>query len=291
MAFTSGHGDALRRAGTTIGIAALAASFVVGSDLFGSRESLFGSAAPPPQAAAFSRIATDAPGRSAEKTVLRSSPWWQKVGSLRGTGPGSATPAVGDSAIQWRMNWRCTSGRFRVTAPGVDKPLIDAICPGRRVTEVVSVPTGPLRIDTPGAWEMQVEQQVDVPLDEPPLAAMRAPGARRLATGSFYRIDQVGRGRVTIQRLPNGRYALRLQDFYVTPNIDLEIRLSPLRAPRTTGQYKKAPAVWVGELDVTTGNLNFVLPKGIDPRRYRSVVLWCENLYSAYAAATLKPMA
>ena len=290
MAFTSGYSSALRRAAATIGLLALVASFVVGSDLFGSRASLFGAAAPPPRAAAFSRIVTSTPAANTQKTVLRSHPWWQKVGSFRGTGAGAAAPTIGRNAIQWRMTWRCTSGRFRVTAPGAAKPLIDAGCPGRRATEVVSKPSGPLRIETAGAWEMNVEQQVDVPLNEPPLAAMRAPGARRVATGSFYRIDQVGKGAITIYRLPNGRHALRLDDFYVTPNVDLEIRLSPLRKPRTTREYRSAPARLVRELDVTTGSMNFMLPEGTDPSRYRSVVMWCENLFSAYAGATLRAL-
>lgn len=290
MAFTKEHSSALRRAGTTIGILALVASLVVGSDLFGSRQALFGSAAPPPRASAFSRIVTSSPAGDAQKTVLRSQPWWQEVGSFRGTAGSTAAARIDEDAIQWRMRWRCTSGRFRVSVAGTAKPLIDAACPRRGVTEVGSKPAGPLRVAAAGAWEIEVEQQVDVPLEEEPLAAMQASGARRLSTGSFYRVDQIGKGRVTIYRLPGGRHALRLDDFYVTPNIDLEIRLSPLRAPRTTRQYKSAPAAFVKRLDVTTGSMNFMIPKGIDPSRYRSVVMWCENLFSAYAAASLKPV-
>jgi len=289
MAFTSGHAGALRRTGTAIGMLALGASFIVGSDLFGSRESLFGAAAPAPRASAFSRVATGSPADSARKTVLRSSPWWQKVGTYRGTGTGAAAPKIEAKAIQWRMRWRCTSGRFRVAAAGVAQPLIDVGCPRRSVTEEVAKPALPLRIAAGGPWEIQVEQQVDVPLDEPPLAAMSARGARKLSNGSFYRIDQIGRGRVTMYRLPDGRHALRLQDFYVTPNIDLEIQLSSRRTPRTTREYTRAPATFVSRLDVTAGSMNFVLPEGVDPSRYRSVVVWCENVFSAYAAATLQP--
>ena len=121
-----------------------------------------------------------------------------------------------------------------------------------------------------------------------PLPAMTAAGTRTLARGRFYGIDQVGRGRVTIYRLANGRHALRLDNFYVTPNIDLDIRLSPLREPRTTRQYRSAPSVRVQWLDVTTGSMNFLVPRNVDPRRYRSVVIWCQNIISAYAAATLR---
>ena len=73
----------------------------------------------------------------------------------------------------------------------------------------------------------------------------------------------------------------------MTANIDLEIRLHPLRKPRTTRDYLSAPAKLAAPLDVTTGSMNFVLPAGVDPRRYRSVVIWCPIITSAYAAATL----
>lgn len=47
---------ALRRAGAAMGLLALVASAIAGSDLFGLRESLFGSATPAPRAPAFSRV-------------------------------------------------------------------------------------------------------------------------------------------------------------------------------------------------------------------------------------------
>jgi hypothetical protein len=33
--------------------------------------------------------------------------------------------------------------------------------------------------------------------------------------------------------------------------------------------------------------MNFLVPAGVDPSRYRSVVIWCPLITSAYAAATL----
>ena len=158
-----------------------------------------------------------------------------------------------------------------------------------RSTRTLTAKAGPnLRIEAGGDFTARVEQQVDVPLIEPPLPAMSAPGTRRVARGSFYRIDQVGRGTVTVYRLADGRYALRLADFYVTANIDLEIRLHPLRRPRTSRDYTSAPARLAAPLYTTVGSMNFVLPRGVDPTRYRSVVIWCPTIVSAYAAATLE---
>ncbi len=278
----------LRQAATAVGFAALLASFVLGTNLLGARDALFGDPTPPPRASAFSRVAVSAPA-SSQKSVLRSQPWWQRVAGFNGTGSREIPANIGAGAIQWRMRWSCTSGHLTVRAPGGSAPLIDAGCPARSTTEVVARPDGPLAVTAAGRWQMVIERQVDVPLVEPPLPAMSAPGARRVSSGAFYRIDQVGKGRVTIYRLAGGRHALRLEDFYVTPNVDLEIRLSPLRRPRTTRQYHRTRSVLVHPLDVTTGAMNFMLPAGVDPARYRSIVLWCENLFSAYAGASLRP--
>lgn len=275
-----------RRALSAVGLLVLAASFVVGADLFGVRGELFGKATPPPRESAFSRV--DSAPATATKSVLRSQPWWQRVGRYRGVGPSAANLfRIGDGAIQWRATWSCQSGRFIVREAGQERPLIDEPCAGRGTKELTNRPRGGLQVVADGRWTVLVEQQVDVPLVEPPLAAMTAAASQTVATGSFYRIDQVGRGRLTIYRLANGRYALRLSDFYVTANIDLEIRFHPLRKPRTTGQYLSAPSKFVAPLDVTTGSMNFLVPAGVDPRRYRSVVIWCPLITSAYAAATL----
>jgi hypothetical protein len=80
-----------------------------------------------------------------------------------------------------------------------------------------------------------------------------------------------------------------LADFFVTANTDLEVQLSPLEAPRSTDQVKASNPVSVAALDITAGSLNFVLPPTVDPTRYKSVVIWCERLFSAYAAASLRP--
>jgi len=274
------------RLAPALGFLALAASFVVGADVLGSREALFGSATPPPRAEAFRPVDRSATG--APKSVLRSQPWWQQVGRYRGARSGAAAPLrIGADAIEWRATWSCQGGRFVVRSPGWSRPLIDAPCGRSRDALLAERPSGAVQVEADGPWTLRVEQQVDVPLVEPPLAAMTAAGASTIATGDFYRVDQVGRGRVTVYRLANGRNALRLRNFYVTPNVDLEIRLSPVRTPRSTREYRSAPSRLAAPLDVTMGSMNFVMPAGVDLRRYNSVVIWCPLITSAYAAATL----
>ena len=233
----------MRRVGPGLGLVVLVASLVVAADLFGTRQALFGSATPEPREAAFSRV-DSSPAAQTEQTVLLSNPWWQTVGRFRGAGT-QRTPAldISEDAIQWRLRWRCERGRFVVRASAGAEPLINSTCTGEMVaSELAGKVAGPLQIEADGPWSMQVEQQVDGPLVEPPLPAMTAPDAREVASGEFYRMEEVGQGQVTIYRLPDDRYALRLSDFYVTPNVDLEMRLSTLRRPETTREYLSAPA-------------------------------------------------
>lgn len=294
---TPPHASGPKLALTGFGLFVLLASAVFGFDPYGVRERVLGSATAPPRAPAVSRAAGAGPpptlGTSlpADRTVLRSQPWWQGVTTLSGTGPVTAAPfEIDRRAIQWRARWTCATGRLLVQVDVGARPVVDQPCPGSGAG--YGTRTGAVRVQVTagGPWELQIDQQVDLPLNEPPLPAMAAPGASAVATGDFYRIDQFGDGKVAVYRLADGSYALRLEDFYVTPNTDLEVQLSPLAAPRTTEQVAGARSASVATLDVTAGSMNFTVPPGIDPARYQSVVIWCERLFSAYAAATLRPV-
>lgn len=275
----------------------LLASAVFGADPYGVREHVLGSATGPERQAARSRDAGDATGTTIgtvpgdqPPTVLRSEPWWQGVATLKGTGAAAAQPFTIDAgAIQWRVKWTCSTGRLTVRAPTVSKPIVDAACPGNETA--YGSRSGPvnLEVTADGAWTLQVDQQIDVPLAEAPLPAMTAPGTVKVATGGFYRVDQFSNGTVTVYRLADGTYALRLEDFYVTPNTDLEIRFDTLAAPHSTQQVSSSETVSVAPLDVTAGSMNFTIPPSVNPSHYQSVVIWCERLFSAYAAATLAP--
>jgi len=275
-----------------VGILALLASAVVGSDLFGLRGRIFGSARPDPRPAAVSRRA-DAPTATTvqpQKTVLRSQPWWQSVTTLTGVGPMTA-PAfdIAGDAVQWRVKWTCQAGHVSVVVPGRSRPVVDANCPGAGTGYATATGSVSLAVAAEGAWELQVDQQVDVPLNEPPLPAMTAPGAVRVSSGTFYRIDQTGTGTVTLYHLADGTYALRLDDFFVTANSELEVKLSALEEPKTSRQFADAPSALVSPLEVTVGSLNFALPADVDPTQYKSVVIWCRLINSAYSGATLRP--
>lgn len=285
-----------RRLASGVALAALASSALVGGNALGTRDRLFGVDVRQPRTPAASRVAggTTVTTAPASTTLVRSYPWWQGVTTLEGEGTAQVPGIdVRDDAIQWRVRATCATGRVVVVDPSGRRPVLDAPCRGAPSDYGISSRTGPrtLRVVAEGAWRLEVEQQLDVPLDEPPLPEMVAPSATVVATGDFYRMDQHGEGTITLYRLADGRHALRLDDFFVTANIDLEIRLHPLEAPRTTADYLAAPAPLAAPLPITAGSLNFVLPADLDPGAYRSVVIWCPIIASAYAGATLRPVA
>lgn len=277
---------------------ALLTSALFGANVGGVRERLLGSETPTarpaaaargPEATAGSAPATPQTEPPAKETVLRSQPWWQGVAKLEGTGSTTAAVTVDGGAIQWRVKPTCQAGRLVVRAPGQSRAVVDAACPDGPTGYGSRTGAMSLDVTADGPWQLQVEQQVDVPLSEPPLPAMAAPGTVVAAAGSLYRVDQVGTGKVTLYRLADRSYALRLDDFFVTANVDLELQLSTLDAPRTTEEVSNARSPSIAALDVTAGSLNFTLPPTLDPTRYRSLVIWCERTRNAYAAATLTP--
>lgn len=277
-----------------LGVSALVFSAAVGGNQFGLRDRLAGSGAREPKEPAASRVAdrpTPASSAPRAETLVRSQPWWQAVTILDGgKGTTKSRVVIDEAAMQWRVRGMCESGRLVVTVPGRPKPVLEAPCTGAESPFGYATKAGTIevKVASDGPWTLQVDQQVDVPLEEEPLPSMSAPGTSVVAMGDFYRMDQTGKGSITVYRLADGSHALRLDDFYVSPNVDLEITFSPLEAPRTTAEFMATPWVKAAPLDITAGSLNFVVPPDVDPMQYKSVVIWCPLIDSAYAAATLK---
>ena len=278
-----------RRVLPWVGVAALLASAVVGSNVFGARDLLFEPAAPKPAPPAAGRVAGGPVDATvAAPTALRSQPWWQEITTLEGTGTLTAPAFTVDAgALQWRARWTCQTGRLQVRVPGRSRPIVDGACSAGAVGYSTRSGAVSLQVTADGPWRLELAQQVDAALVEPPLPAMSAPGASTIGSGSFYNIDKTGVGRVTLYRQADGRYALRLDDFFVSPTADLELRFSPLEAPRSSKEFIDAQSELIVPMDVTAGSLNYLVPANVDPTRYRSVVVWCGPINSAYAAAPL----
>jgi len=279
-----------RRPLAWLGVLALALTAVVGSNMFAIRDHLLGTATPnaaPPVAGRAAGGATK-DTVTAAPTSLRSEPWWQDVTVVEGTGTTTSSAfTIASGAVQWRAKWTCNSGRLQVRAPKQTRAVVDGACADGGTG--YSVQTGPLtvQVTATGPWRLEVAQQIDAPLVEPPLPTMTAAGAATVSGGSFYNIDKTGTGKVTVYRQADGKYALRLEDFFVSPNSDLELRLSTLDTPRSSQEFANNPSELVVVMDVTAGSLNYAVPAGVDPTKFKSVVVWCKPINSAYAAASL----
>ncbi|CAN5690623.1 hypothetical protein BH24ACT26_BH24ACT26_02760 [soil metagenome] len=244
----------------------------------------------------------DAPGRSQPRlpSLLGDAagadgpdvrPRWEAVRALRGDGEEiTDTFVIADDAIQWRASWRCDAGGRLVIEtlprPRGGQALVDRACAGRG--EAFAVDTGRLRlsVEADGPWRAVLEQQVDTPLVEPALDEM-APPAKVVARGGFFDVEQEGKGKVAIYELSDGRLAVRLEDFWVTPNIDLELWTSSLARPKTSKQVFNAPHHRIRFLKATAGDHNYVLPSDLPWGRVRSIAIWCQITHEVYAAASL----
>jgi hypothetical protein len=217
-------------------------------------------------------------------------PRWEHLATFTGKGSATKPVTIDRRAIQWRVRWRCEpGGELEITAtpaPPGGKPLTRHRCPAHGTG--MAIQTGALKLNVAGsgAWRVKVEQQVDTPLREKPLAGMST--GRRLAQGAFYMVDKPGKGTANVYRLPNGRLALRLEGFQTSANIDLFVWLSEARKPKTTADAFAAKHVVASELKSTIGDQNYLLPRGVDPDRIRSIVIWCEPVRNVYVAAALR---
>lgn len=213
---------------------------------------------------------------------------WENVTSLTGSGPSEKSFAIEDGAIQWKADWRCSSGKLRIGVgrkPGEAKPLVDTSCPDAGAEISSGDGPGTLRMSASAPWRVAVSQQVDTALEEPPLGGMTR--AAVLARGRFHPIQKQGEGMVSLYRLPSGRLALRYEDFYTSPSPGLELWLSEAKEPRSTLDARRASYVNAGTPRSTYGSYNQLLPRGVDADQIDSIVIWCPAVTIAFSAAAL----
>jgi hypothetical protein len=234
----------------------------------------------------------DTPPPSAPGT-RRSQPYWTPVTTLEGSGGTTTRPFTIDAgALQWRVSWHCESAPFTVVsvnAAGQEsrRKLADALsCPSDGEGFAADKGAQTLKVATGGPWKVTVEQQVDTPLIEPAPAGLAS--AKVLGTATVYNVDREGQGTAKIYELPNGTRLIRLEDFFVSINSDLELRLSERPNPKSTEDAVSSPFKVVAPLKATVGNMNYEVPRDIDVSKYQSIVIWCEITRNAYAAANIQ---
>jgi hypothetical protein len=225
----------------------------------------------------------------------RSQPYWVPVTTFEGDGASTtATFDVEPGVLQWRVAWHCTGGRISVAplrqGQGGGPPsrnLADgATCATDGTGYATQAGRYSLKVDTQDHWKLTVDKQVDTPLVEPLSAEMAA--GKVISTGKVYNVDRVGEGTAKVYQLADGSRVMRLEDFFVSINSDLEIRVSPLAHPSTTDEIAAAPYQVVAPLKATLGSMNYPVPPDLDLGQYHSIVIWCEITKNAYAAATLE---
>lgn len=113
---------------------------------------------------------------------------------------------------------------------------------------------------------------------------------RLLARGSFVHANpsdpiHYGKGRVTIYE-----GLLHLEpDFEVGPGPKFHVYLVPEKDVVPTTEVAKTMYVDLGRLRAFKGSQNYPIPAGVDPARYGSAVIWCEQFGVLISPAALKP--
>jgi hypothetical protein len=241
-----------------------------------------------PAGSSTSAAPSGAPSTAASRP--RAAARWETVVTLSGSGVQQTESfTILPEAIQWRVRWTCDGTQpFRLTTtPGPRRPgpIADETCPAG---VSFAIHTGSIRlgVDTPGPWKAIVDQQIDMPLDEAPLAEMAT--ATVAGEGDFYGLDRTGRGTARLFVGADGRRFLRLEGFETEANTDLVVWLTDSARPADSATAFAARRVVLGNLRSTVGDQNYEIPAdaAID---IRSVVIWCEPVAIAYTAAALGP--
>lgn len=216
---------------------------------------------------------------------------WETVSTFNGSGV-FQTPefAILPDAIQWRVRFTCATGSVRINStppPRRPAPVLDTSCKEDTEETGYSIVTGPVRlsIEATGQWKAVVDQQVDTPLDEPLLPGMTAD--RVVASGSFYKVDVRGEGTAKLYRLADGRRILRFENFQTAENTDLFVWLSESARPANSAEAVNTPHVEIANLKSTLGSQNYEIPASVPTEKIRSIVIWCQPVAIAYAAAAL----
>lgn len=276
-------------AGAVLALVALGCGGGEDSDSAGSQTVNTRPSGPPTTGAG---VNFDTPPSSAPGT-RKSQPYWSPVATLEGTGnTTSKSFTIDGAALQWRISWHCETAPFTivpVNAAGQEsrRKLADALsCPGDGEGFAADKGGQTLKVMTAGGWRATVEQQIDSPLVEPAPAGLAS--ARVLGTARVYDVDRDGEGTAKIYELPNGTRLIRLEDFFVSINSDLELRLSESTGPKSTDEAASAPFKVIAPLKATVGSMNYEVPRDVDVSKYQSIVIWCEITRNAYAAASIQ---
>ena len=95
-------------------------------------------------------------------------------------------------------------------------------------------------------------------------------------------------GRAEVIKRDDGRHVLSLSDFVSDAGPDVYIILSSARKPRTDVAIRNSDYVLISVRKALTGDQQYELPPDIDPARYHSVGVWCQQYTVMFGAAALR---
>jgi hypothetical protein len=111
--------------------------------------------------------------------------------------------------------------------------------------------------------------------------------AKVLGQGDFYNVEKNGKGVAKLYQLGDGSKALRIENLEVNQNTDLFVWLDSAANPKSSKDASTAEYWVLGNLKSTVGSQNYEIPSSIPVDRVKSIVIWCQPVAVAYAAAAL----
>jgi hypothetical protein len=115
----------------------------------------------------------------------------------------------------------------------------------------------------------------------------RPAGAVVIRQGSFHSGEHATSGVAQLLGLPGGRTTLRLAPFRTSNGPAVHVWLSAAAPGAPNGTVADSTHLDLGGLKGNIGGQNYPVPRGADPGRYRSVVIWCERFSVTFGYAPL----
>ena len=108
-----------------------------------------------------------------------------------------------------------------------------------------------------------------------------------LTRGAFKSLAHETRGAASIYRLADGSYTVRLTDFETSNGPDVHVYLTAAEIEKGTDAVKAAGFVDLGSMKGNKGNQNYIIPAGVDLKRYTSISIWCARFGVNFGVAPL----
>ena len=138
----------------------------------------------------------------------------------------------------------------------------------------------------PPVIEEMNQEEIDAMTEEEKIAMEKKIAPVLTASGNFQGADDFhqGSGQASIYQQADGSYFLRFENFSVINGPDLKVYLVEEQNP---SESQVTAGFNLGKLKGNKGNQNYVIPAGVDPADYGSVVIYCKFFKFSFATANL----